>query len=54
MIAPLGGQRLQRPQQGAANSLKPRIGRYVIKANRSRIGHRSDRKNFLIFHGHEH
>jgi len=54
MIADLSGSRFQSPQQGATNSLKPRIRRYVIKADRSCIGHRSDRKNFLIFYGHEH
>jgi hypothetical protein len=52
-IASFSSSHLQCSQHGAADSLKSGIGRYVVKANRSRIAHRSDRKNVLIFDGHE-
>jgi hypothetical protein len=48
-----GSSQLQCAQQGAANPPKSGIGRHVVEANRSRIGHRSDRENVLAFDRHK-
>lgn len=53
-IASFRGSRLECPQQGATNAPKSRVRRYVVEADRSRVGYRSNRQNVLVFYSYEH